>query len=285
MHSVIAVAKNGIFRTLRQSRFYFVIFINITLIKQLTDSIKEFSQLTGVKAVPCIFPFLMQQTFIQLLFLAGATMLFCDAPFIGQDSSFEMIRAGKKKWLAGKMVYVMGMSFIYTVTLALVSGLLLFPQITFQKGWGKALFTLAQTNAASVLGNDYIHLDYSLMLRYEPLEAVAVSVFLAWVVCVMTGLCILAINLSFERVPGTVGGIIIAMLPYFQKNFSNLHAMSFFSPGTWMDITLWNTKVRTHYPTVNYMITFFMLFIAVMAVIIFLQFERVDDILKRKGEY
>lgn len=285
MHSIISVARNGIFRTLLQGRFYFIIFINITLMKQLTDSIKDFSQLTGVKVVPCIFPFLMQQTFIQLLFLVGATMLFCDAPFIAQDSSFEMIRTGKKKWLLGKLMYVIGMSFIYTATLMLISGLLLFPQITIQKGWGKALFTLAQTNAASVLENDYIHLDYSLMLQYEPLEAMLMSGLMAWLVCIIVGLCILVINLSFERLPGSVGGITVAMLPYFQKNFSNLHTMSFFSPGTWMNITLWNTKVRTHYPTVKYMVTFFVLSIAIMAAISFLQFERVDDILKRKGEY
>ena len=285
MRSILSIAGNSVFRALLQSRFYFIIFINITLIKQLTDSIKDFSELTGVKAVPCIFPFLMQQTFIQLLFLVGATMLFCDAPFINQGSSFEMIRTGKKKWLLGKLMYVVGMSFIYTASLMLVSGLLLFPKITFQKGWGKALLTLAQTNAASVLGNDYIRLDYGLMLQYEPLEAMLMSGLMAWVVCLIVGVCILVINLSFERLPGAVGGILIAMLPYFQKNFSNLHTMLFFSPGTWMNITFWNTEIRTLYPTVSYMVIFFILSIAIMVGISFFRLERVDDILKRKGEY
>ena len=285
MHRILSVAGNGIFRTLLQSRFYFVLFVNITLIKQLTDSIKNFSELTGVKAAPYIFPFLLQQTFIQLLFLAGAAVLFCDAPFIDQSSSFEMIRTGKKKWLWGKLIYIVGMSFVYTVFLMLVSGLLLFPQITLQKSWGKALFTLAQTNAASVLGNDYIHLDYSLMLQYEPLEAMLMSGLMAWVVCVIVGLCILVINLTFERLPGALGGILVAMLPYFQKNFSNLHTMSFFSPGTWMNITLWNTEVRTLYPTVGYMSIFFILSIVIMVGMSFFRLERVDDILKKKGEY
>ena len=285
MRSIVLVAKNAVFRSLVQSRFYLIIFVNTILIKQLTDSIKAFSELTGVKATPYIFPFLIQQTFIQLLFLIGASVLFCDAPFVDRSSSFEMIRTGKKKWLLGKIVYIAEMSFLYTAALMLISGILLLPQITWEKSWGKALFTLAQTNAAAVVGNDFIHLDYSLMLRYEPLEAMLLCGLIPWAVCVIVGLSILVINLIFWRIPGITGGIFIAMMPYFQKNFSNLHRMSFFSPGTWMDIALWNPDIRTLYPTVAYMISFMIVAILIMIGISFFQLERMDDILKRKGDF
>ncbi|MBD5464585.1 MAG: hypothetical protein HDR22_01980 [Lachnospiraceae bacterium] len=285
MHKVCQVAKNGVYRTLTHGRFYFALFINLILIKQLTDSIRNFSEAVRINASPWLFPFLMQQSYIQFLFLAGATLLFCDAPFIEEGSSFEMIRAGKKKWIAGKLLYMISISFLYTTAIMLLTIFLLFPRISFQNNWGKVLGTLAQTNAAEVFGNNYISLDYRIILKYEPIEAMVFSFLIAVCVCFIVGLCVLTVNLCFKKVPGALGGITVALMSYFQKNFSNLYAMSFFSPASWMDIALWNRKITLSYPSVNYMVTFLILSIFILCVFSMIVFWRLKDVLNKKGEY
>lgn len=285
MHRIYQVAKNGIYRTLTHGRFYFALFVNFILIKQLTDCIRNFSEAVGINASPWLFPFFMQQSYIQFLFLAGATLLFCDAPFIEEGSSFEMIRAGKKKWLAGKLLYMLILSVLYTAAIMLLTIFLLFPRISFQNKWGKVLGTLAQTNAAAVFGNDYISLDYKIILKYQPIEAMVFSFLMAVCVCFIVGLCVLIINLCFKKVPGALGGIAVALMSYFQKNFSNLYAMSFFSPASWMDIALWDRKITLSYPSVNYMVTFLTLSIVSLCACSMIVFWRTKDVLKKKGEY
>ena len=131
MFKVLEIAKAGILRIFGQGRFYFALFVNFILIKQLTDSIKGFSEMVHMKAAPWIFPFLMQQSYIQLLFLLGAVLLFCDAPFIDKGSSFEMIRAGKLKWIVGKIIFTVLLSCIYTFSIIILSVVLLLPEIQF----------------------------------------------------------------------------------------------------------------------------------------------------------
>ena len=40
----------------------------------------------------------------QLFIILGALLLFCDAPFLNQNSSWQILRAGRKNWFWGNMV-------------------------------------------------------------------------------------------------------------------------------------------------------------------------------------
>lgn len=284
MQKSVSVAKNNLCRTLFEARFYFALFVNTILIKQLTDTINKFSESVDIKVCPWIFPFLMQEKYIQFLFLAGAVLLFCDAPFVDGGSSYEIIRAGKKNWIVGKIIYMFSLSVIYTSGIVLITILLLIPHVTFQNSWGKVLGTLAQTNAAAVFGNAYIELDYGIMLKYHPVTAMLFSYILSFCVCFIVGLCVLVMNLYFKKIPGALGGMAIALMSYFQNNFSDLYIMSYVSPTSWLDIALWNREVTLSYPSVNYMITFLSMTIIVLSGITVVMFGNSEDILKKKGE-
>jgi hypothetical protein len=283
MFKVLEIAKAGILRILGQGRFYFALFVNFILIKQLADSVKGFSETVQTKTAPWIFPFLMQQSYIQLIFLLGAVLLFCDAPFIDTGSSFEMIRAGKGNWIIGKIIYTALLSGIYTFCIIILSVGLLLPRINFSNDWGKVLGTLAQTNAAEVYGNSFIKLDYGIMIKYSPCEAMLYSFLIAWCICFITGMLIMLLNLLFKKIPGAIGGMMIGALSYFQKNFSNLYTMSFFSPASWMDIGMWNKGLVLSYPTIRYMYSFLTLLIFGLITITVILFCRCDDVLKEKG--
>lgn len=280
----ICVAKNNLCRTLFQGRFYFALFVNLILMKQLTDTINKFSEAVDIKVCPWIFPFLMQENYIQFLFLAGAVLLFCDAPFIDEGSSYELIRAGKLNWIIGKIIYMFGLAVVYTGGVVGITILLLVPNISFQNSWGKVLGTLAQTDAAAVFGNTYIELDYNIMLKYQPVTAMLLSFVLAVFVCFIVGLCVLTINLYFKKIPGAIGGMTIALMSYFQKNFSNLYVMSYASPTSWLDIGWWSNKASLSYPSVSYMITFLGISITIFCALSIITFNNSDDALKKKGD-
>lgn len=283
MYKAVRVATGEIIRTFEQPRFYFVLFVNSILIVQLTDSIKGFSEMVQLSTTPWIFPFLMQQSYIQLLFLAGAVLLFCDAPFTDEGSPYELVRVGKIRWIIGKIIYIILLACIYTSSIIVLSVVLLIPRICFEWEWGKVLGTLAQTNAADVFGNSYIQLDYGIMIKYSPCEAMTYSFLIASCVCAIIGLLTMLLNMLLKKVPGAIGGMLIAALSYFQKNFSNLYTMSFFSPASWMDIGMWNKGIVLSYPTVKYMSLFLVTSIVGLVVLTIISFCGCDDVLKERG--
>lgn len=285
MRKIAIVSINGLTKLITEGRFLFALVINLVLIKQLTDSVKNFSELVGIKCSPWLFPFLMQENYIQFIFIAGATLLFCDAPFIDHETNFEIIRTGRLNWIMGKELYILAISFIYSIFIMSLSTLLLLPDIQMQSGWGKVLNTLAQTNAASAINNNYLNLDYHIIQRFTPMHASLLCLVLMTVICFLVGLCALFINIFFKKTPGAVGGIVIALLPYFQRNFSNLYKMSFFSPASWMDISLWNTKVILSYPSQNYMIGYLLCCILFFSIASAIKFQKIDDLGRERNIY
>ncbi len=277
MYKIMQIAKRSIFKTMTQSRFYFSIFLNFILIRQLTETVKSFSETVHIKTTPWLFPFFMQNTYIQLMFVLGIVLLFCDAPYIDGGSFFEVIRAGKQQWILGKIVYTWLMSGIYTFFIILITICLLLPQITWENSWGKVLGTLAQTNAAQAMGNSSVSLDYNLMIRYKPLQAMLFSFLIAWTVSFLIAMCIMFLNLFLKKIPGVVGGLLIGTMSLLQKELSNIYVLTYFSPVSWMDIHMWNYEVKLSYPTPFYMKVFLLTTILGLSVCTYVSFVRREE--------
>ena len=86
----------------------------------------------------------------QLFIILGALLLFCDAPFLNQNSSWQILRAGRKNWFWGNMAYIWLLSLVYAAILSLLPVLLMIPHLEWTAEWGKVLGTLAQTNALGI---------------------------------------------------------------------------------------------------------------------------------------
>lgn len=99
----------------------------------------------------------------------------------------------------------------------------------------------------------------------------------------LVGILIMLVNVLQKKIPGAAFGMLVGFFSYFQKNFSNLYRMSFFSPATWMDIGMWNSEIRLSYPTTDYMTGFLFFTISVMLIVSVAAFERSEDIFM-KGE-
>ena len=50
--------------------------------------------------------------FTRIMTLFGSVLLFCDAPFMDENQQFVYLRLGRKRWVAGTLIYVFVTSFI-----------------------------------------------------------------------------------------------------------------------------------------------------------------------------
>lgn len=71
MYEICTVAGNEVIRAFHKGRIYFALFLNLILIKQLTDSISSFSVAVKVRVTPWVFPFFNRRKLHSAYFHCG----------------------------------------------------------------------------------------------------------------------------------------------------------------------------------------------------------------------
>ncbi len=220
----------------------------IIIFRGYVQPIREFAAMKEIPSAPWVLPHLLQSSFIQMMLTLGAVLIFCDAPFVKNDTNYIVMRSGKNSWLAGEILYLFGASVIYAGIVSIIVLLLLVPYVGFFTGWGKILGTLAQSNSSL---NGYV--SYRIILSYQPWEAFARSFFALTMNTFIVGLLIMILNMFFKRNIGPVIGTIVAFTPYLVIRLSqNNYLGYYFSLPSWMDISIYNFGDASRLPTLGY---------------------------------
>lgn len=162
----------------------------------------DFSLDVGIAVTPWAFPHITSDYICQLVIMAGAVALFCDAPFNNEIQKYILPRAGYTAWTVGQCTYIVVLSFFYVLTVLLSSILPLLSSMDFQNGWGKIWGTLARSSVGFDYGVLFSVDDYVIGV-YTPLRATALSFILSWGCCVWLGLMVYFINDMTDSYIGT----------------------------------------------------------------------------------
>ncbi len=220
--SVFAFQMKCIFSTHRIPLVFLLIAI---FVFSNLQGILDFSKDVDISVTPWAFPHITSDIICQLVIMAGAVALFCDAPFKSSIQTYILPRAGYTAWTVGQYLYIVTLSFLYVCMILLASILPLLPNISFQDGWGKIWGTLARTVAGSQYGIPFFVEDY-LIGTYSPLQATVLSFLLSWACCVWLGLLTYFVNNVTGNYMGTflsVGFVLLDItvanewLPWFYK--------------------------------------------------------------------
>ena len=177
----VRICAGSIRRIVCMPRFYVAFLWLLLLYYPFMGNVRAFSTAVGVPMAPWMFPFLTNDAGSQMFIILGALLLFCDAPFLNQNSSWQILRAGRKNWFWGNMLYIWLLSLIYAIVISLLPVLMMIPHIEWTAGWGKLLGTLAQTNA---LG---LSINYTIIAHFSPLEAMTLTILAVWLNAVQIG--------------------------------------------------------------------------------------------------
>lgn len=250
MGKAFSVCFDGFRRWGSTPRIYVIFILALFMVHQwVRIPIVSFVKDVHVAVTPWYYPFLMENWYISMMIQIGAVLLFCDAPFFNSGTPYLFIRAGRRWWFIGQVLYVILAALAYQLFLALSCCFIMIPYLEFSSGWGKVFYTLAQSNAADTYGMTYIR--YATLVYYTPLQAVAIQLSLSWMVTVIFGMVILTINLCLPRICGPICGLVLSMLPSLAINFSG-PMLYWFSPGSWMTLSTIGKPGITAYPPLSY---------------------------------
>lgn len=165
------------------------------------EPVAFFCESVGINATPLGFVHMINDYIFQTVFVIGIIFILSNAPFRGDIYQYIVYRSGEKEWEMGNIVYIIIMTFLYTVFLAIMSLIGLKGRIDYVWEWGKIWGTLARTNAGSQFGIQFAVNDY-IIGKYEAFYAMTVSFLLEWICFIWIGMCIYFFNSLIKRAVG-----------------------------------------------------------------------------------
>ena len=203
--------------------------------------------------------------FTRIMTLFGSVLLFCDAPFMDENQQFVYLRLGRKRWVAGTIIYVFVASFIYTLYLILALALGVLPNIGISAEWGE-LFEVTSINSGVTKAGitQKVLMDYSVLTSFLYMFD---AVFLS---CVIIGLVMYIVALFAKKGECILVGCGIIIIEgvglYFTENISNI--LFHISPLSLMQIwCLDDGSGNSYYPDMNFGIVFYVVVTIVLLLI------------------
>ena len=213
-------------KQIRSNQRIMLIFILIAIfVFSNLQGVLDFSVHVEIPVTPWALSHITSDYICQLVIMAGAVALFCDAPFKNDITKYILPRAGYTPWIVGHCMYIVVLSLLYVCVVLLFSILPLLPNIQLDGGWGKIWGTLARSIMGSQYGIPFTVDDY-VIGAYAPWQATILSFLLSWSCCVWLGLVTYFFNTVSNSYVGTfaAAGFVLMditvaneWLPWFYK--------------------------------------------------------------------
>lgn len=272
---VLKVALDSIKLALRNPRFYIALFIWAVAIKEKVVPVKQLSIRMGINVNAFILPFFFNDMYSIIMITLGMLLIFCDAPFMVENTYYQIVRSGRGVWFLGKVCSIAIQSFLYTIAMAVIPILYLLPNIEYSNKWGKVLGMLAQVEVEG-LSSNVLQPAYPILAHYTPVEAMITIFLLIFLNGVFMGLLITTGNLFCSKSAGPVLGAMLAFLPYLTIRLSNVRVGYYISTFSWLDISMFHSYQGAGLPTLSYAYIVLLLGMTLCAIFSYIKIKRMD---------
>ena len=209
------------------------------------SGVVELSVAAGVRIAPWILPHFFGMPVMLVVYGFLTTFLFSDAPFRDAFSQFLEVRVGKRNWIRGQVLYILEASAVYALFYLAVSVLAILPRIYVTSDWGELIRYLAYGGDAQAVEGSFdvvisgISFYEGILEAFTPLEAMALSLLLIFLVSSFLGLLIFACQILAGRGAGVVAAGFFTFLSYFCCYVGWMMfegKLFFFSPVSWVSL-------------------------------------------------
>lgn len=210
-------------------RVWIIFLIEFSYMWISTSEYKTLAVAKGLAVSGGFFAIWCSKIMGKLIMFLGILVLFCNAPFVDDQQSFLVIRIGKKKWMAGQLLYLFSASVIYFLIMLVFCALRFFPYVNVSNAWGDVIYSVAPDNA----------LRRNTLLQVTPLQACTQSFVMCVLIAFFLGCLMLYINLYHKGTLAVGIGAACVCISYFVASFfteSKAFLVSRFSIVDWCDI-------------------------------------------------
>lgn len=255
------VALQNIISWTQNYRMLMLLLLICVIVSQFCSEINTFSSSIGSQTnVLGVLPYMYSNniSYFRLVIQLGIILMFSNAPFKTDNSLFSVMRTGYVKWCVGQLIYIIGASLIYVISLFLLINIFCIQSLGYSSSWGKTFATLRMIT-------DFIYpITEKIQLLYSPLEAFGHTIILIFMLSVFFGLLIFLMSSLIGRSSGLILSVLLVLLG-LMPDFCSIPALiAKLSPCSLTQIGLLDKTGMTLYPSVTYAYTVLGVLIAVL---------------------
>lgn len=163
----------------------------------LTHGYADLSRQLDTMVQPWLFPLFPGSVSFFMPVYLSFVVLISDAPFRSRQQQFVLLRAGKRNWIMGQLLYIVMLSVVFTAALWFFSWVFLIPRVRWSLNWGPILTTVATRNLNLEIA--LMPVSYEIMMNVTPLAATAWAAFMMIGVNILLGEIVMVCNLWAKR--------------------------------------------------------------------------------------
>lgn len=238
-----------------QSRTKFILCLVCLYTFALVSPVAEVCRDFGVRTPPFVYPHLLGDYRVQLVFLGLALAFFSACPFRDDGFAYLVGRCGIRKWNVSNILYIIVAAFLINCLILLSSVLALGSQIIWNNDWGQIYGTLARTALSYQYEIQFACSDY-IIGTSTPVTALVLSFFLTWIGLIWCGLLIYYVNSLFNNSAGCIVVCGFLLLDIMIANSANPYYY-LFSPITLARLSTYTIYYAHYHLNIIYGMLFF----------------------------
>lgn len=228
-----------------------MIFILTFFSRRALSFVLEMAVQYEVKVEGVFLPYLFSDAYYCMIFGILVIYFFSDAPFIKDDSFYELIRIGRVRWTARKIMSIISGSILLMSIVWGCSILAALKQVQFTGEWGTMWRTLSISRLSE--GAEGLSYPRNIIVLFTPLTATLRVFLMGCLIVTMMGLIQFGLSLVMSRTTAMILNGVVALGPIIAHSSFKIN-IYFFSPLAWIEIVEHSQRYIYRGPDVPYMI-------------------------------
>ena len=210
------ICKYQLKQGLLSTRTYIALLIGITIEIVNIMPLLEFSKVLGEPLnIFDAFLYFNCNGFNAAIVFLGLIILVSDIPFTAHTENYILLRTTKKKWVLGKIMYLLVMCIFYYIVLFLVGWLFTSDNIYIGNFWSQPIYQLSKDQNFMFQTEYNVNFQYNYLLTsFTPVIATVLSATLSICYGFIMSLFIFLMNLLFPRILGYFYSMLLHILNY-----------------------------------------------------------------------
>ena len=192
-------------------RPYFIALLVLALMHMASTDVRDLCVRYDAKAsmLP-LFVYVFNTTYYILVLNFLFLVLVCDLPLRKGHHRYIVLRCGRGIWAGGQILYLLMAATIFLLWIFLATVIVMAGHISFEPDWGQVYYSLARIEV-----HGSIAFDRTVQSAFSAPCAFLLSFGLQWLLCVLFGLMIYAVNLATGKNVGMILPCVFLLL-YFR---------------------------------------------------------------------
>lgn len=144
----------------------------------------------------------------------GIVLLVADIPFSTQNETYTLLRVSRRKWVGGKILYLLGICTIYYIIIFLAGILFISGNALISNSWSQPLTAIAKNQSPELATQFQLFFPYGNVMALSPVIAAALCLALSICYGFIMSLFIFWLNLKISRALSYLAASMVHVVGY-----------------------------------------------------------------------